>query len=268
MKSVSKVFALVLMLVIMCMGSTVYAQDLDTIGSNGSSDGSGGTGDEAFDSVTDYMRNYNAMDGEDMDKASTMMSPITSIIGTIIGVIDVLTVALLFLVTALDLMYIAVPFVRKYLYPAGEMQQQGSPGMGGMGMGMGMGMRGGYGMGGMGGMGAQPAGDAGRKFVSDECIAALMESQPQQAAGGMGGMGMGMGMGMGGMGGMGAQAQPAPTKSVIATYLKKRIFFLIVFAIAFALLMSSIFFDCGLNLAQLLYKIFAMFSGSIANVDF
>ena len=77
-------------------------------------------------------------------------------------------------------------------------------------------------------------------------------------------------MGMGGMGmGMGAQAAPQPqnTKSVIGTYLKKRAIFLVLFAIATALLLSSLFSDCGLNLAQLLYKVISKFSAGVSNAN-
>ena len=88
-------------------------------------------------------------------------------------------------------------------------------------------------------------------------------------AGGMMPGGMGMGSPMGGMG-MGAPmggGQPAPTKSVILMYLKKRAFFLIIFAVASIVLMSSIFTDCGINLAALLTKIMNRLNGSISNVQ-
>lgn len=73
---------------------------------------------------------------------------------------------------------------------------------------------------------------------------------------------------MGGMGGMGgAQPQPQNTRSVISTYLKKRVVFLVVFAIALTLLLSSLFTDCGLNLAKLLYKIVTKFNETVGNAN-
>ena len=111
-----------------------------------------------------------------------------------------------------------------------------------------------------------------RRWVSDEAVncAALANPQPQGGGmgmspmGGMGGMGMGGGM-MGGMGGQ--QQQPMPTKSVIMMYLKKRTFFLIVFAVATILLTSSIFTDCGINLAELSFKIIDKFNSIISGVN-
>ena len=83
----------------------------------------------------------------------------------------------------------------------------------------------------------------------------------------MGGMGM-MGGGMMG-GGMGGQQQQPdmPTKSVIFEYLKKRVFFIIVFSVCAVLLMSSVLMDCGLNLAELAIKVINNINGSIAGVN-
>ena len=102
----------------------------------------------------------------------------------------------------------------------------------------------------MGG-GAQPSQSGIGRFVSDEAVAALSEATANAGGGGgmgMGGMGMGMGMGGMGMGGA-AQAQPK-TKSVIFTYLKKRAFALIMFALCVVLLTSTLFTDIGLYIGQ------------------
>lgn len=264
MKQKFLMMLVLLFMFIMPIG-TVFCDDLDSLNQGNSSTeqsasesgSSRGTGDEAFDSVTDYMRGHDAVTKEDMESASKMASPITALIGKAIGFIVLITNSLLFLITALDLLYITVPFLRKYLNPSNL--QQG----GGMMPGMGMGPRMGMSMGGAaGGGGADPN---AHKWVSDEAVAALMQGgQMQGAQGGMMG-------GMNAMGGMsmmgGQQAQPQGTKSIIGIYLKKRMFFLIFFAIASTILMSSILLDCGLNLAQLLYKILSMFNGSISNVD-
>lgn len=252
-------FCMFYMLCMLLMSTSVFCNDLDTMNQNGSSttdSSSSGTGDESFDSITDYMRGYESVTSEDMQKASKMTGPVARLIGTASGVVIMLTTAFLFFTTALDLMCIAVPFTRKWLYPESLAQQ----GAGGASPGMGMGMMGMGRMGmGMGGVqqGAQPT---GRRLVSDECVAALAEAQPQQQQGATGGMGMGMGA-------MPAQQAPMSTKSVIATYFKKRIFFVIVFAIASTILMSSLLMDCGLNLAELLYKIGVMFNDGLAGVN-
>lgn len=252
-----KILLVLCMLCMFLFGTTVFATDLDSI-NQGQSTTQGttenqGTGDEAYDSVSDMMRGYQAFDTEDMQKANEIVNPIRDIIGVGIGVILTITVLLVFVTTALDILYIAVPMTRSLLYPGGEMANAG-----GAGMGMGMGMRGGMGMGGM-----QGGSTSTRKLISDEAINALA-SAGNQAAGGTG-MGMQGGMNMaGGYGGVGVQEKP---KTPIAVYLRKRIFFLILFAIASTLLMSSLFLDCGLNIADLLYKIVDMLNGSLQNVQ-
>lgn len=217
-----------------------------------------------MDSITDYMRGYTPVTSENMEKASVTASPIINVIGTISGFIVMVTSAAIFMVTAADLAYIGLPFTRAWLnpmYAAGGAQAGGMP-MGGMGMG-GMGMRGGMGMGmgGMGGMGggAQAPVESGlrRRWVSDEAVYCVNTyCQPQQQA--QGGMPMGGGMGM---------QQQLPMKSVIFEYLKKRTFFLILFAVAITVLMSSIFLDCGLNLGELVLKMFTKFSGQVSQVQ-
>lgn len=250
---------LVLMFVLLAPVSTVFCTDLDSIhnsstGQNTQQSSGSNTGDNAFDSISDYMRGHDAVSKKDMESASKIASPIVALIGKATGVIILLIDALIFFVTALDLLYIAVPFTRKYLNPANL--QQG----GGMMPGMGMGARMGMGMS-MGG-GAQGAVDPNaHKWVSDEAVAAIMMSQPQQQ-GGMAGS-----MGMGGYGGIQQPQQQQSTKSTITTYFKKRIIFIVVFAIATTILMSSILVDCGLNLAQLMYKILGVFNDGISNVN-
>lgn len=204
-----------------------------------------------MDSITDYMRGYTPVTSENMEKASVTASPIINVIGTISGFIVMVTSAAIFMVTAADLAYIGLPFTRAWLnpmYASGGAQAGGMP-MGGMGMG---------GMGAMGG-GAQAPVESGlrRRWVSDEAVYCVNTyCQPQQQA--QGGMPMGGGMGM---------QQQLPMKSVIFEYLKKRTFFLILFAVAITVLMSSIFLDCGLNLGELVLKMFTKFSGQVSQVQ-
>ena len=208
-------------------------------------------------SVSDYLKGYTPVTKGNMNKASSLASPIVNFIGMLIGLVCVITTAGVGLITALDLLYIAIPPVRGFLY---EGAQQGGM-AGGMPGGMGMGnMRGGMGMGGMGMGGMQPQGGMHKiRWVSDEVVATVAMCQPQGQGGGMG---MGMGMMAGGMGMQGAQ-QNMSTKSTISVYLKKRIFFLVLFAVASIVLLSTVFTDCGINVAALVMKIMAKVNGSI-----
>lgn len=232
---------------------------------------------EDSNSVADYLQGYTPITNENMQQASKLTGPLVNAIGTIAGAIVALVSALLFIITALDLAYIALPPIRSILNPAyGAADGRGGGMMGGMGMG-GMGMGGygrrGYGMGGMMGGGMQggmpPESGLRRRWVSDEAVACVNLSPATDPQGG-GVQGMPMMGGMGAMGQMqmGGAMQQMPTKSVIFAYLKKRSFFLIVFAIATIVLMSSIFTDCGINLAALLVKILNRFNGQIANANF
>lgn len=264
MKSGIKSMLLVLcMMCVIAFASPVciYATDLDGLSSGSTTNNSDSVSHGSSDntSISDYLKGYNPVTQDNMEKAGSMASPIVNALGTLSGFIIMLVSAGIFVVTALDLAYIGLPFLRQTLNPSyGAGAQGGSPMSG---MGMGMGMRGGMGMGAMGG-GAQ-ATPGRRCWVSDEAVACVQMAAQGQA---QGGSPMGGGIGIGGMG-MGAQAQPVPTKSVILQYLKKRTFFLIVFAVATVLLMSSIFTDCGLNLAELGIRVMHKLNGSISNVS-
>lgn len=253
-RNIAKFTLAFLMMVMLMFSTTAFCTDLDTINNaqvqqeQGSEAGTSET-DEAYNSIQDVMRGYNAVDQESMEKANQLASPLADIIGVLTGFIIAITTALIFLVTALDILYISVPFVRKFLNP--EVAQGGMPG--------GMGMRGGMGMGMQGNQGG-----GGHRWVSDEAVQALQAAGVADGgqAGAMGGMN-----GYGGMGAMGAQQQQPGGKSSVMTYLKKRAFFLIVFAITSTILMSSLLLDCGLNLADLLYKIISLFTDGISNVQ-
>lgn len=272
MKSRFKGMLLVLcMMCIMAFASPVciYASsDLDGLSSGSNTNESTSHDSSSDTSISNYLKGYDPVTQDNMERAGTMASPIVNALGTLSGFIIMVVSAAIFVVTALDLAYIGLPFLRQTLNPNYVAGAQGGSPMGGMGMGMGM--RGGMGMGGMGMGGAQPATSGRRCWVSDEAIKCVQLASQGQAQGSPMGGGMGMmggGMGMGGMGMGGAQAQPTPTKSVIFEYLKKRIFFIIVFAVATVLLMSSIFTDCGLNLAELAIRVMHKLNGSIANIN-
>ena len=203
-------------------------------------------------SVSDYLKGYTPVTKGNMNKASSLASPIVNFIGMLIGLVCVITTAGVGLITALDLLYIAIPPVRGFLYEGAQQGGMAGGMPGGIGMGMGMGnMRGGMGMGGM-----QPQGGMHKiRWVSDEVVATVAMCQPQ-------GQGGGMGMMAGGMGMQGAQ-QNMSTKSTISVYLKKRIFFLVLFAVASIVLLSTVFTDCGINVAALVMKVMAKVNGSI-----
>ena len=252
------------------MITTVYAESglEDNVGQSNSTTGNGSDDilnsirDEELDpddqGVSDWLRNQRGMTSEQLESASQTMSPITTIIGYIAGGIIILVIAGVGAITALDLLYIAVPPVRNILYKAG------TDGTGGYTGGFGAG---GYGRGGMmGGMAMGAGGAAGgtkkpTQWVSDEAVAcAAMLGGSAQSVNGMQGMGMG-GYGMGAMGAQ--QQQQRTTKSVIGMYLKKRIFFIILLAICIIVLTSSALMDCGVNLAEWILKIINMLNGKM-----
>ena len=206
-------------------GNTAQEQQVDQ----------GGSGRDAG-ALGDALQNYNPITDDNMNQAQALANPITNIIGNIIGAIVLLTAAGIFLITALDLAYIAMPFTRPLL-------------------------------------------TSKHQLVSDEAIAAVGGAGGGQQAGGMGSpMGGGMGSPMGGMGSpmgspmgggmggnMGGQQQQG-TKSVITAYFKKRVVFMVIFAVATVILTSSILTGVGINLAALLTEIINKLNGIIDGV--
>lgn len=236
---------------------TVQASSLeDNVGNNGSSGNSGSLeiGDLP-ERDADFVDALGNMDlgpkGSDLTKAANTLSPLTNILGTIVGGGIVLLWAFIFLITIADLLYITIPPIRNILYKGGG---AGAGAQGGM---MGGGMRGGM----MGGMGGGNADLKPTQWISDEAVncVALLGAGGQPNTGGMG-MGMG-GYGMGGMGG-GAQQSP-PMKSVIGTYFKKRMVFMILLGLCTIVLTSSIIMKTGINLGSWVLKIFNMFNNNL-----
>ena len=117
----------------------------------------------------------------------------------------------------------------------------------------------------MGAGGAAQGSNKPTQWVSDEAVAcaAMLGGSAQSA---QGGMMPGMGMGYGAMGAMGAQQQQGQmkTKSVIAMYFKKRLFFLILLAVCIIVLTSSAIMNCGVNLAEWFLKIVNMLNGKMS----
>ena len=188
-------------------------------------------------SVGNFIKNHRGATSEQMNTASQALSPVTNILGYVSGGIVALIMAAIFFITALDLLYIAIPPVRQFLY---------TPGTDGTGaMTAGRGGYGGYGgYGGMGGMGAQQPAKKPVQLISDEavqCVALLGGSSTTEGMGAMNRMG----------GGFGSQPQAQMSKgSVIKTYFIKRAFFMVLLVICIIVLSSSVLLGTGVNLAN------------------
>ena len=128
-------------------GNTTQEQQVDQ-GSNSRDAGALG----------DALQNYNPITDDNMSQAQALANPITNIIGNIIGAIVLLTAAGIFLVTAFDLAYIAMPFTRPLLTSKHQLvSDEALAAVGGASGGQqagGMGSPMGSPMGGMGGMGS------------------------------------------------------------------------------------------------------------------
>lgn len=209
--------------------------------------------------VGDILAGHENMTSEQLAQAGIWVSPVTNIIGYVMGVIIILMITLVGLITSLDLLYIAVPPVRNILYKAGtDGTGAYTGGMGAGGYGMGGYGRQGYGMGMMGAGGASGGSWKPTQFVSDEAVAcASLLGGSQQS--------VNMSNGMGCMGGPVQNGQvPMRMKSVIWVYIKKRAVFLVFLMVAVMVLTSSSLMGTGVNLAQWVLKIITMVNGSIS----
>ena len=186
------------------------------------------------------------IDKETAAQAKEAAAPIIKGINWVVSFILAILSAAMLLITILDLLYIAVPFIRKFLDGgrADAMTQQGGM-QGGMQGGFDGGFGGGYGgrMGHMGAMhgGAAPASKPNivGRLVSDEAIAAFIESQPQA---------------QGGNPMMGQPAAPVRTKSIIVSYFKKRLIFLVLMGVCIAVFATTTFTDLGLKLGSFIVE--------------
>lgn len=200
-----------------------------------------------------WIGNQGGLSNEQMETASRTMSPVVNLIGYVTGAIIVLLMTGITLITALDLLYITVPPIRGLLYKGGQGGQGGMPGATG-----GVGGLGGFGRryGAMGANG-QVQGHQSIQWISDEAIAcvALLGGSAQTGT---------AGMQTGAVGGMAMpNQQPQSTKSVIGTYFRKKLFFILLLAICLIVLTSSVVLNCGINLGQWVLKIISMFNGKL-----
>lgn len=154
------------------------------------------------------------VDQNSINSANSFIAPLAKGINIVSAFLLGFTSLGIFLITALDLMYIAFPPVRNMLNP--QSSGGGSP----------------YGGG---------SSSSGTRWISDEAIACVGSSGGGGDTGGMNSM-----SGYGG----GGQSQGA-AKSMILSYLKKRTVFLVVFAITTILFTSTVFTDLGIRLGML-----------------
>ena len=207
-----------------------------------------GTGQRQGSDVSDTLKGFKPVTKEDMAKARQSSSWLTDIIGYAISLLVILTFLGIGLITALDVLYMAFPPVRSFLYTAGT---DGAGGMSGMNM-------------------SGNSSIGGRQWVSDEAVqVASMLGGSAQATGHAPGMGMGMPMGMMGMpGAQSPQKQQGGGRVAIGVYLQKRGVFLFFLGLASVLLFTSAFTDFGINVGGMVLELLSMLVEKMSNIHF
>lgn len=207
-----------------------------------------GTGQRQGSDVSDTLKGFKPVTKEDMAKARQSSSWLTDIIGYAISFLVILTFLGIGLITALDVLYMAFPPVRSFLYTAGT---DGAGGMSGMNM-------------------SGNSSIGGRQWVSDEAVqVASMLGGSAQATGHAPGMGMGMPMGMMGMpGAQSPQKQQGGGRVAIGVYLQKRVVFLFFLGLASVLLFTSAFTDFGINVGGMVLELLSMLVEKMSNIHF
>lgn len=207
-----------------------------------------GTGQRQGSDVSDTLKGFKPVTKEDMAKARQSSSWLTDIIGYAISLLVILTFLGIGLITALDVLYMAFPPVRSFLYTAGT---DGAGGMSGMNM-------------------SGNSSIGGRQWVSDEAVqVASMLGGSAQATGHAPGMGMGMPMGMMGMpGAQSPQKQQGGGRVAIGVYLQKRVVFLFFLGLASVLLFTSAFTDFGINVGGMVLDLLSMLVEKMSNIHF
>lgn len=198
--------------------------------------------------VSDTLKGFKPVTKEDMAKARQSSSWLTDIIGYAISILVILTFLGIGLITALDVLYMAFPPVRSFLYTAGT---DGAGGMSGMNM-------------------SGNSSIGGRQWVSDEAVqVASMLGGSAQATGHAPGMGMGMPMGMMEMpGAQSPQKQQGGGRVAIGVYLQKRVVFLFFLGLASVLLFTSAFTDFGINVGGMVLELLSMLVEKMSNIHF
>lgn len=203
----------------------------------------GGTVSEDDKALGNFLGQHRGVTSDQLNSASEIASPVANAFGYIAAFIIALTASAIFLITALDILYIAVPFVRPFLYTAG------TDGTGAMTAGRYGGGPGGYG--GYGGYAQNtPSSSGGRRhqFISDEavtCAALLGGSSRTENIGAPG------------------QRSNETRGSVIKAYLVKRAGFMVLFVLCVVVLMSSALMGTGANLANFSIKVITAINNAL-----
>lgn len=242
----SGVVSLGVVSVVSLQPEVVLAESLEDNVSNDSTPEQSNSGmSEDDQDVANWIKNQRGMTGDQLETASQTLSPLLNLVGYVIGGALCIVFVGMFGMTALDLVYITIPPFRNVLYKAGT---DGTGAYTGGGPAGGYGYGGGYG-GRYGGVGGASGGTMKpTQWISDEavqCAAMLGGSAQAQNQGYSGGQ------------------QAVPMKSVIATYFKKRIVFMILLVITAIVLTSSALLGVGVNLAAWVMKIITMINGYI-----
>lgn len=190
--------------------------------------------DQNDQDVADWLKGQQGVTGNQLAQASSMMSPITTIIGYITGGILVLVVIGVGLITALDLLYIALPPIRGFLCNDNNGKR--------------------------------------RQFISDEAIACAGISSSQ---------GTGQSYNNSNNANLNSNNnsnnanwnsnnnsnnEKPKVRSVIGTYFRKRLFFILLLTICIIVLTSSAIMKCGVNMAEWVLKIISMFTNNLSAV--
>ena len=203
----------------------------------------GGTVSEDDKALGNFLGQHRGVTSDQLNSASEIASPVTNAVGYIAAFIIALTASAIFLITALDILYIAVPFVRPFLYTAG------TDGTGAMTAGRYGGGPGGYG--GYGGYAQNTSSSSGgrrHQFISDEavtCAALLGGSSRTENIGAPG------------------QRSNETRGSVIKAYLIKRAGFMVLFVLCVVVLMSSALMGTGANLANFSIKVITAINNAL-----
>lgn len=203
----------------------------------------GGTVSEDDKALGNFLGQHRGVTSDQLTSASEIASPVANAFGYIAAFIIALTASAIFLITALDILYIAVPFVRPFLYTAG------TDGTGAMTAGRYGGGPGGYG--GYGGYAQNTSSSSGgrrHQFISDEavtCAALLGGSSRTENIGAPG------------------QRSNETRGSVIKAYLVKRAGFMVLFVLCVVVLMSSALMGTGANLANFSIKVITAINNAL-----
>lgn len=191
--------------------------------------------------VGDFLNGFTPVTKEGLGSANKLLSTPLSWLSIFISGVIIVTIAFLFFTTSLDLLYILVPFTRRWLADAsqnGAGQQMAGVGFGGMQGGYAAGMNG-------GGNFIQRVFNG--NWVSDEAIKVV-----SLYGGGAPAQGQAMASPYGGPMMTPQQNQNQAKGTVLGKYMKLRIWTMFLFGIAIVLLTSSIFTDWGMNIGGMI----------------